>query len=107
MLLKRLKELREQKGYTQDGLGLQVNVSQSTISAYEAGTRSPDLDILNRFADFFGVSIDYLADRTDMKNYPDSKFTAQEINLIINYRKLTKGKREKLSAYMEGLIDND
>ena len=42
----RLKELREQRRLNQEGLALKLNVSQSTISAYEVGERAPDFDTL-------------------------------------------------------------
>lgn len=56
----RLKELREKKRLNQEGLALKLSVSQSTISAYEVGERTPDLKTLVTIAKFFDVSIDYL-----------------------------------------------
>ena len=63
----RLKELREERRLSQDGLALKLNVSQSTISAYEVGDRTPDLETLIAIAQFFGVSLDYLAGQSDLK----------------------------------------
>ena len=64
----RLKELREERRLSQDGLALKLNVSQSTISAYEIGDRTPDLETLIAIAQFFGVSLDYLAGLSDLKH---------------------------------------
>lgn len=56
----RLKQLRKKKGITQEELGKILGVGKSTICQYERGTRKPDIEMLKRIAQFFGVSIDYL-----------------------------------------------
>ena len=62
----RLKELREARDLTQSELGKQLNISPSAIGMYEQGRRYPSLDILNRMADFFHVSTDYLLGRDEL-----------------------------------------
>ncbi|MGE7094374.1 helix-turn-helix domain-containing protein [Lysinibacillus sp. NPDC048646] len=61
----RLKQLRKEKNLTQAELGNKINVTKVSISGYESGNRSPDTDTLQRLADFFEVSTDYLLGRTD------------------------------------------
>lgn len=61
----RLKELRKQKGMTQLRLAIELDTNQNTISRYESGERQADYQTLIRIADYFGVSIDYLLERTD------------------------------------------
>lgn len=61
----RLKEIRRQRNITQLKLALDLNNSQNTISRYETREREADYDTLIRIADYFGVSIDYLLERTD------------------------------------------
>jgi len=56
----RIKQLRQEKGLTQSQLGSCFNLAESTISLYESEKRSPDYDILRKFALFFDVSVDYL-----------------------------------------------
>ena len=63
----RLKELREQRRLNQEGLAMELNVSQSTISAYEIGERTPDLETLISIANFFSVSLDYITGLSDVK----------------------------------------
>ena len=46
-------------------LGMELGMSQNTISRYETGTREPSHDELITIADYFDVSIDYLLGRTD------------------------------------------
>ena len=100
----RLKELREERRLSQDGLALKLNVSQSTISAYEVGDRTPDLETLIAIAQFFGVSLDYLAGQSDLKQQiRQSDLTSSELEHLRIYRQLSDMDREKVSAYIEGL----
>jgi len=50
---------------TQEQLGKKINVTKVSISGYENGTRSPDVETLQKIAEVFDVSIDYLLGRTD------------------------------------------
>lgn len=61
----RIKQLREQKGITQQKMALDLNINQNTISRYENGVRQADYQTLISIADYFNVSIDYLLMRTD------------------------------------------
>lgn len=60
---KRIKELREKKGYTQRALADLLSIGNSTLAMYEVDKREPDNDTLSKIADFFGVSTDYLLGR--------------------------------------------
>ncbi len=61
----RLKELRERRHISQVFLGMELNMSQNTVSQYETGIREASYDALIAIADYFDVSIDYLLGRTD------------------------------------------
>jgi repressor LexA len=65
---KRLRELRENKGLSQADLGKLFNLSKQAISSYETGGSLPPPETLQKFADFFNVSVDYLLGRTDDPN---------------------------------------
>ena len=56
----RLKELRLQKQITQKEVAIKVGCSTNNYARYERGEREPDIYLLKKFADFFGVSVDYL-----------------------------------------------
>jgi transcriptional regulator with XRE-family HTH domain len=62
----RIKNLRESKDLTQIKLSKILNISNSTLSQYEAGNRTPSDDIKRMIADYFDVSVDYLLGRTDI-----------------------------------------
>ena len=76
---KRLRDLREDKKLSQIELANALGKSQVAISKYENSNRELDYDMLNKYAQFFHVSTDYLLGRTDSPNesylsaedYPD------------------------------------
>lgn len=61
----RLKQLRQSSGLTLEQLGNNIGSTKSTLSNFENGNKNPSLEILINLADYFNVSIDYLAGRTD------------------------------------------
>lgn len=100
----RLKELREEHHLKQEGLALKLNVSQSSISAYEIGERTPDLATLIAIAKLFYVSLDYLAGLSNVKQIlQSSDLTAEEIDHLRRYSQLSKSDQEKVKSYIDGL----
>ena len=63
----RLKKLREQKRLNQTELANLLKVSNGSISKWERGDRQPDYETLEKIADTFNVTIDYLLGRSDSK----------------------------------------
>lgn len=63
----RIKELRLEHGLTQEQLGKIIGVKHFSIYSYEKGRACPEMKGLVALADFFEVSMDYLAGRTDKK----------------------------------------
>lgn len=79
-----LKKLRNDKDLTQTELGKILNLSKQAISSYENGVSFPPQDILNKIADYFKVTVDYLLGRSDIKN-PDQLLTPdQELAALLN-----------------------
>ena len=61
----RLKELRLEKGLTQDKLAEATGLSQAALANWENGKRSPSALAIITLAKFFGVTTDYLLGVTD------------------------------------------
>ena len=61
----KIKELRERKEMSQAELAKMLNLSPSTIGMYEQGRRQPNHETLEKLADFFHVSTDYLLGREE------------------------------------------
>lgn len=60
-----LKQLRTEKGLTQNELAKILDVSKSNISKYEAGSVEPNISILMRISEYFEKSVDYLLGKSD------------------------------------------
>lgn len=67
MNLKRLKDLRIDKDLYQKQIANILNTTQQVYSEYELGIRLIPIDKLDKLADFYGVSIDYIVGRTNNK----------------------------------------
>lgn len=56
----RIRELRKEKGITQETLARAVGVTNQAVSKWEQGKCCPDIQYLPELADYFSVSIDDL-----------------------------------------------
>jgi HTH-type transcriptional regulator, competence development regulator len=65
ILGKRLKHLREKFNYSQKRVADSTGISNVQLSRYESGDRNPDPELISKFADYYGVTTDYLHGRTD------------------------------------------
>ncbi|MBR4111865.1 MAG: helix-turn-helix transcriptional regulator [Ruminiclostridium sp.] len=63
-----LKDLRTEKGLSQDEFAKVLGISKGAVSYYETGQRVPDIVVLSAIADYFKVSTDYLLGRTEIKS---------------------------------------
>jgi len=109
----RLRALREEKGLSQAEFGRSFRLGKSTISNYETETTSPTPYQLQAFADFFGVSVDYLLGRTNVRsaglqvNEPSTAYGIDEDEdvqvFLRHYGDLTKEQRQRLREYIEFL----
>ena len=66
--MKRLRDLREDCDQTQVDIASILGCSQTTYSRYETGSTAVPNDILKKLADYYDVSLDYIFERTDVKN---------------------------------------
>ena len=57
---KNLASLRKARGLTQQELAKEINYSDKSISKWELGYALPSVDVLKDFAEFYGVTVDYL-----------------------------------------------
>ncbi len=66
--MKRLRELRERKGYTLEQVATKLGLRNQYVSNYELGKRSPDYETLKKLADFYNVTTDYILGNSDIEN---------------------------------------
>jgi len=67
IIANRLKELRKERGLTQNQVAICCDITEKAYQNYELMTREPKVEVLSRIADFFEVSLDYLTGRTDQR----------------------------------------
>ena len=67
ILAQRLKQCRKEKELTQQEVAIYCDITEKAYQNYELMMRIPQLEILLRIANLYGVSLDYLVGRTDKK----------------------------------------
>ncbi|ADL50407.1 helix-turn-helix domain-containing protein [Clostridium cellulovorans] len=111
-LANRIKDLRKNNGYTQKELSSLLGIGQTTVANYEQGTRIPDTEKLNKMADLFEVTLDYLLGRNEKISPSNKEVKSKTIDLksanetYLEY--LLKGDSKKarkfiLSLHEEGI----
>lgn len=96
----KLYELRKQKGFSQEELAHRLNVSRQTVSKWEVGDSTPDMEKLIAMSDLFGISLDELV----MDKVPEPVSTVQpsnpsiysEVKTDIKEKVLTDNNRKKV-----------
>ncbi len=64
-MYKRLRDLREDRDFSQKKLSELLNCTQVCYSNYENGKRDLPTDVLIKLARFYSVSVDYILGLTD------------------------------------------
>ncbi|ELK46189.1 helix-turn-helix transcriptional regulator [Halobacillus sp. BAB-2008] len=87
--LKKCRQIKKEENpnWTQDYIARQIGVARTTYTAYERGTKIPTLDTVNKIADLFDVSTDYLLGRSDISDYQDksNEFDSiKEVNKLMD-----------------------
>ncbi len=103
-----LRELRNDKKYTQEYIAQYLGTTQQSYSYYELGTREIPLHHLIRLSELYEVSADYLlgistayAGSTDLsQQYTEGRSLH---DLLYDMQKLNKEQRESLSQFMRFL----
>ena len=105
----KLYNLRKQKGLSQEELANRLNVSRQTISKWEVGDSTPDMEKLIAISDMFGISLDELV----MDKVPDQMgetFSNSETVSRLKENVFTDGNKKilkkgvKIAAIMFGVI---
>lgn len=115
MLKDNLKKLRESKGLTKKQTALELGISERAYITYEYGEREPKLETLQKLADFYGVTTDYLLGRPGAKppESPIDEFAKaerlKELEKIIikEYLELGNEEREAVLDFIRNCIKKE
>lgn len=69
----KLIQLRKKEGLSQEELSYKLNVTRQTISKWELGQTTPEMDKLSEISNFFGVSVDTLLNESEEISIEDKK----------------------------------
>ena len=99
----KISEIRKERGIAQKDLAEYLNISPGNLCEWEKGRIEPSIDFLNKIADYFNVSIDYLVGReNDFGNIVISgsekkeTLSLKEQRLLKAFNKLSDLEKEKL-----------
>lgn len=99
-MVKNLKQLRLERGISQQKLGEFLGITQQSINKYENHSVEPDIHTLILLADFFNTSVDYLIGHTDVR-HPIEEVQPWDLNkdeetLLTGYRQLNYNEKESI-----------
>ena len=104
----RLKEIRLNKKLTQKEIANHFNTSTQSYAQWEKGLRKPSAENLQKLADFFNVSTDYLLGKTDIPD-PESDIdldTAIDNSVAYDGTPITDHDREIIKNYLNEYFSN-
>lgn len=101
--LERIKKLCESRGITVNVLEDELEIPNNTIYQwYEGSKRKPNLERLEKIADYFKVSLDYLRGRTDdleiqtiAAHHDGDEWTDEELDEIERFKEFVRMKRKQ------------
>lgn len=109
----RLKELRTEKGVSQQTIADYLGITRQSYSNYELGNREADYVTLTKLANYFETTVDYLIGNSDIRN-PEIVSSADDDLIVLMSRggdkkviKLTPEKKEKVKKAFELVFDDD
>ncbi|WP_324728750.1 helix-turn-helix domain-containing protein [Lysinibacillus fusiformis] len=91
----RLRFLRKELDYSLRKMADELEISFSALGKYERNEHQPDFDTLEKLADYFDVSIDWLLARTDLRTYDELVFY-DDVNHLAEKLTTLDSKKRKL-----------
>lgn len=114
MLKDMLKLLREKRGFTKKQLADAIGIKERAYLTYEYGQRDVSTELLQKFADFFGVTTDYLLGREPAPEREDLSTVVKnsgveelEDILIRRYLELPNAQRQAVLNFLRRAIQEE
>lgn len=106
-----LKELRNKRNVSQAQVAEALGISLRAYQNYEYGQREPNIDMINKLADYFNVTTDRLLGRdTEEQDVIDElaaefNMTALEKKIVDGYLSLPESMRDDLMNFLRKTVD--
>ena len=97
----RLRNERLNKNLSQTQLADYLYLDRTSISKYETGKQIPETPTLEKLSEFFGVSIDYLLGKTDIRSYTDDSNITVALHSDHEYDALPEEAKKEIANYIE------
>ena len=97
-MYERFEQLLRERGVTAYRVAKDTGINPSAFSDWKSGKSKPKNPRLQKIADYFGVSIEWLLGNTEVRNIPDPKSGGA---LIINENPLSANERELIDMYRQ------
>jgi transcriptional regulator with XRE-family HTH domain len=100
----RIRHLRKERDMTQDQLAAIIHVNRATLANWEIDRATPDLATLQRLADFFNTTTDYLLGRTSDPAPPVlNDITPEELRHLEKRRRLAEKDKHVVDMVLDRL----
>lgn len=97
----RLLELRKECGFKRSKVAEDLSINAGTLANYENEIRQAPYEWLLKFADYYGVSVDYLLGRIDgEKPLKAPELSAEEWSFIHSFGKLDRTAKKRVLEYI-------
>lgn len=100
-----LRELRKEKGLTQQQLADEFGVTGRTVSRWETGSNLPDIDLLMLLADYYEVDLKELLSGSRKDDTMDSEIK-KTVRMVSDYKDIAQKKltRKMCALFVVGLV---
>ncbi|KFM95141.1 XRE family transcriptional regulator [Bacillus clarus] len=103
-----IKELRKNNKLTQEQLGNAIRISKMAVSYFEKGKKTPSRETLEKIADYFNITTDYLLGRSDDPELTEQEYktvTEEGKNILKLIENLPKEERQKAWEQLEMYVN--
>ena len=97
MICERIRKLREQNGMSQSELAKKLDVTRSSVNAWESGLSTPTTQYIVALTRLFHVSADYLLGTEAEFSLSLRGYTAEELRLLLDMVSYMDRMHEELS----------
>lgn len=102
----RIRDLREDADKTQSEIAEYLGTTAQYYGKYEKGERELPFHRAVQLADFYGVSLDYLAGRTNLLRSPDPDSLSEDARILAGkYMTLSERNKGKAELFIDQLCD--
>lgn len=102
----RIRDLREDSDKTQTDIANYLGTTAQYYGKYEKGERELPFSRAIQLANYYNVSLDYIAGRT---NFPhgsaNPEFSLDELNVVEKFSSLTERNKGKLEQFLDQLYE--